>query len=298
MERVRTTRAGARGRDPAMRTIATLIVAVLLAGAAGLLVRGQAPAPEPEPPAPVAAAPTVPVLVAGRGLDPGDLVRRNDLAWQAWPERALAPTLLRREDVARGDLAGSVVRRAVAAGQPLLATDVVQPGDRGFLAAVLDPGKRAVSVATTDSSGVAGLIYPGDRVDVILTQGLPAEGASGSDQVSQTLMSGLRAVAVGRSLAPAATRDSSDAERSGTITLEVSPDQARRIALAKDMGRIDLVLHSLAEADSGAERGGQVTRRGDMLPYDQLGRPKPEAAARTIRVIQGDEETEVRVDDE
>jgi pilus assembly protein CpaB len=281
-----------------MRSIATLIVAVLLAGTAGLLVRGQAPAPEPEPQAPVAAAPTVSVLVAGRSLDPGDLVRRRDLAWQDWPESALTPTLLRRDDVARDELAGSVARRAIAAGQPVLQADVVQPGDRGFLAAVLDPGKRAVSVATTESSGVAGLIYPGDRVDVILTQGLPAEGTSGSDQVSQTLMSGLRAVAVGRSLSPAGTRESADAERSGTITLEVSPDQARRIALAKDMGRIDLVLHSLADAGGAGERGGQVTRRGDMLPYDQLGRPRPEAASRTIRVIQGDEETEVRVEDD
>jgi Flp pilus assembly protein CpaB len=66
-------------------------------------------------------------------------------------------------------LVGTVVRNAVTAGQPLTQGSIVKPGDRGFLAAALGPGMRAVTVPVSALTGVAGFVFPGDRVDLVLT---------------------------------------------------------------------------------------------------------------------------------
>ena len=71
---------------------------------------------------------------------------------------------------ARTELFGAMVRRNLATGDVVLSADALNPGDRGFLAAVLGPGMRAVTVGVDAVSGLAGLIWPGDRVDLILTQ--------------------------------------------------------------------------------------------------------------------------------
>jgi pilus assembly protein CpaB len=75
------------------------------------------------------------------------------------------------------DVAGAVVRRSLAAGEPVVDGSVVRPGDRGFLAAVLEPGMRAVSVAVDEAAANAGLIFPGDRVDLVMSQTIGEEVA-------------------------------------------------------------------------------------------------------------------------
>jgi pilus assembly protein CpaB len=216
----------------------------------------------------------------------------------------VADGFVRRGDAERAAFAQTVARRPIAAGQPVVSGQLVRPGQRGFLAAVLKPGTRAVSVSIDAAAAVSGLVYPGDRVDVLLTFAAAADGpddrggtapAGALSQATRTVLSGLRVVAVGQRLAPAEPGDRPGLD-GRTITLQATPAQARRIALARDLGGITLVLHRLTAsdgpdgaADSDMARAGDLLGTGGALPPDQTMR-------HTIRVIEGTQEREVEVD--
>ena len=84
-------------------------------------------------------------------------------------------------------LIGTVVRSEITAGQPLTQGSIVRPGERGFLAAALGPGMRAVTVAVSATSGVAGFVFPGDRVDLVLTQEVEGGGDGAPLRASETI---------------------------------------------------------------------------------------------------------------
>ena len=108
------------------------------------------------------------VLVAADALPAGMILKPQHLRWQIWPAQTVAEGYFVK---AKGDMqaaVGSVVRNGIGKGEPILEARIVRPGDRGFLAAILTPGMRATSIPINATSGIAGLIFPGDRVDVIL----------------------------------------------------------------------------------------------------------------------------------
>src|SRR5215831_2349787 len=121
-----------------------------MAGATALLVRGwleaQRAAMTPPPAAPAPVAQRGPeVLVAKVDLPVGSFIRPEHLRWQAWPEGSLAPTYVLQGRRPLEDFVGAVVRNPISAGEPVTEGRVVVPGNSGFLAAVLQPGMRAVS---------------------------------------------------------------------------------------------------------------------------------------------------------
>ena len=128
----------------------------------------------PPPPPAVAAAPPAPtkttVLAAARPTRAGMLLKPEDVASKEIPISEMRPDLSPDTPEARRALSGAMVRRSLSVGEPVRAGDVMRPGDHGFLAAVLGPGMRAVTVGVDAITGSAGLIWPGDRVDLILTQ--------------------------------------------------------------------------------------------------------------------------------
>src|SRR3989337_3252012 len=122
-----------------------------------------------------AAAPSVPqgpkVLVARKALPVGTIIDAESLAYQAWPKE-LVQNAYYTEGSPESDISkllGTLVRNPVTAGQPLTRGALVGPKDRGFLAAALGPGMSAVTVPGSASSGVAGFVFPGARVDLALT---------------------------------------------------------------------------------------------------------------------------------
>jgi pilus assembly protein CpaB len=123
-----------------------------------------------------AATPVVPagpeVLVATRALPVGTIIDAEALRYQPWPEGLVQPAyyIKGQPGVATSELLGAVVRNEITAGQPLTQGALIKPGERGFLAAALGPGMRAVTVGVSAISGVAGFVFPGDRVDIMLTQ--------------------------------------------------------------------------------------------------------------------------------
>ncbi|MDX9861526.1 MAG: Flp pilus assembly protein CpaB [Rhodospirillales bacterium] len=234
-----------------MRTVLLILLAVVTAAFTAFYARNWlqaeraailASASQPQA---VAAAPAVSVLVAGKALPAGSFLKAEHLKWQAWPEDGLIDSYAvkgRRDEQA---FVGAVVRSAIAAGEPLTDARVVHPGDRGFLAAVLEPGKRAVSVPVNATTGIAGFIFPGDWVDVILTVRFRNDGEEGKGQTryfSETLLTDVRVLGVDQ----AVENTKGEPVVAKTATLEVDPKQAEKIAIGLEMGSLSLSLHSLA----------------------------------------------------
>jgi pilus assembly protein CpaB len=245
------------------RVLVLLLLATTTAGGAALIARGALegqPASEAAEAAPPPARLTE-VLVAAADLPAGSFVKSDQLRWQAWPSDDLPETYLVKGERERDTVVGAVVRQGIALGEPITDRQVVKPGERGFLAAVLNPGMRAASVAVDATTGNAGLILPGDRVDMILTQDLET-GATGPGgrMVGETVLKNLRVLAVDQK-----TNDQNgEPVLARTVTLEVTPKQAEEVAVATRLGKLSLSLRSLARAEGPDGEEGKA--EADFLP--------------------------------
>jgi len=242
------------------RTILLAFVALSLAGLTALFARSWLDSQRTviTATAPVAApTPAVEVLVAREALPAGSFVKPDHLRWQAWPDSALAPTYLVKGKGDMNTFVGGVVRQGIAAGEPVTSGRVVTPGDRGFLAAVLAPGMRAVSVSINAETGISGLVFPGDRVDMILSQGIRVSSneQNTTRRASETVLSDIRVLAIDQN-----TKDQNEKPAVGkTVTFEVTPKQAEVVAVAAELGKLSLSLRSLATSEDTTERGSAPT---------------------------------------
>jgi pilus assembly protein CpaB len=234
-----------------LRRIIVLLVAVVAAGATAMYARswieGQqnntaviaAPAPEK----------VHEVLVADTTLPAGTFVKPQHLRWQRWPTDDVPDTYVLKSTRSKDVMVGAVVRRGIAAGFPITDGSVVKPGERGFLAAVLAPGMRAVSLPINATSSNSGLIFPGDRVDLILTQTLEAADGATSRRVSETVLRDIRIIAMGVETSDEIGKDKNH-EKAKTATFEVDPRVAEKITLLSELGKLSLSLRSLANEDA------------------------------------------------
>lgn len=230
-----------------VRSILLVLVALGVAGTTAFLARGWLStgqvASGPEAPAyrpPVG----LEILVAKGNLPTGTLIQKEHLRWQAWPDDSVADSYVRRADGKLEAFLGAVVRQGVSAGEPITDTRVVKPGEQGFMAAVLPPGMRAITVAVSATSGIAGFVFPGDRVDLILSHKIRMS----RDEVrlaSETVLSNVRVLAIDQK-----TDDQSNAPAlAKTATLEVTPKQAEKINVARQLGGLSLSLRPLQLAE-------------------------------------------------
>ena len=273
-----------------------------------LLSLTKTPPPPPAPaalPAPAPVEETRRVFVAARSLPAGTLLKEEYLTEQEYePDEVRRGYVLADGRSAFDALRGHATRETVLAGQTLTWSAVVGPGQRGFLAAVLKPGTRAVTIRLGEGARHAGLIDPEDRVDVILTAKLPRANGSQS-VVTRRILENARVVAVDRRLGsgagPAQGGSPAGPARISTATLEVSPAQADRLALGEHQGTLALAVRSLAAPAGNAHR--DVLDLRQLLAYPASDRTEeparaaaPEEAApatpRTVRVIRGDKLTE------
>jgi pilus assembly protein CpaB len=260
------------------------------------------------------------VRVAAADLPAGLLLREADLTWKDTPaasvpagavidgepataaNAATAPNTPNAPNTV--ELKGALLRQAVSAGQAVLSDEVILPGAPGFLAATLKPGMRAVSVAIDDVSGNAGLIEPGDYVDLLLTQQM----SNRTDEpvlavASETIVQHVRVLAVGsviqRPKADGTAPDSGN--RARTVTLEVSPERAEVVSVAARLGSLSLALRSFAVAsrDAGAESAdaasappkpvwaGDISRAVRELPRPASNKPQSAIAGHNVMVYRG-----------
>jgi Flp pilus assembly protein CpaB len=206
------------------------------------------------------------VRVADADLPRGLLLRDDDLGWKSVPHGSTPDGAVIDGAPHPLELKGAVLRHAVAAGTPIGASDVILANAPGFLSATLRPDMRAVSVAIDDVSGNAGLIQPGDYVDLILTQSMQGKTDSPDESASsETVVQHARVLAVGSDLQPG--KDSPDAnKRARTVTLEVSPHTAESVALAARLGSLSLALRSFATLDRTGNAASGADATSDTQP--------------------------------
>jgi pilus assembly protein CpaB len=218
--------------------------------------------------APTAAAtPVVPqgpeVLVATRAMPLGTIIDAESLRFQRWPEGLVEPAyfIKGKPGVNPAELIGTVVRNEISAGQPLTTGALIRPGERGFLAAALGPGMRAITVGVSTTSGVAGFVFPGDRVDLVLTQQV-GDGEGPPLRASETIIRNIRVLATDNRTSAQDAEGRPVVRRTSTVTFEATPKIAEKIAVAQTIGSLSLALRPLADNNAELERAiasGEVT---------------------------------------
>lgn len=230
--------------------IGALVVAAVTAVTARKMFSGAA-APSAVAAAPVPTGPEV--LVATKSLPVGTIIDAESIRYQRWPEGLVqtAYFIKGRPGATPQMLIGTVVRNEITAGQPVTQGSLIKPGERGFLAAALSPGMRAVTVPVSITSGVAGFVFPGDRVDVVLTQAVSGGGEGPPLKVSETIMRNLRVLATNQRMSAQDKDGKPVVEPFSLVTFEATPKMAEKIAVAQTIGQLSLSLRSLA--DNGGE---------------------------------------------
>lgn len=234
------------------------------------------------------------ILVTTVTLPSGTLLRAKDVAWQRIAGTAEPGDILRPgsaagkanpelDEQARAAVYGAALRASVKAGDPISRDVIVKPGDRDFLQTVLSPGARAIAIPVATGGASTGILYPGDHVDVILTQTFKNDPPLTRRSVGETVVESLRVLAI----------DTPDSKPTGpgnsfgrTVTLEVTPEQAEKINVAAELGKLSLTLRRIAATDPVAAPSiaGPVKARaikpiwagdvspalGDAMPHDKV----------------------------
>lgn len=271
-----------------MRSLILLLISCAVALVVMFMMRSENPSGGPHGPR---------VLVAVTDIPQGSFVQaEKNFLWQAWPEESISPLFLVEGQFDAQKLNGAVARREILKGEPIIESTLVKSNEGGFMSAVLSPGMRAISIAVDATSGNAGFIFPGDRVDLVITHSIEMRDAEETNKrvlASETFIENVRVLAVDQSL----DNPEQTAMLAKTVTLEVTPEQVEKINVAKDLGKISLSLRSLAKDRANAEgmvpdRHGRFTRESDVI-----GLLNPhESSKKKVTVIRGEDRQEFEFD--
>jgi pilus assembly protein CpaB len=258
--------------------IVLLLVALVAGGLAAFLATRGGSAPAPDSPTQVVevAAATTHVLVAKTNIGVGQRLSDDNITWQDWPQNAAQPGYITQKDDPKGaeEMKGAVARFELFAGEPILQAKLVK-SDQGYLSAVLDKGKRGVSINVSADSASGGFIVPNDHVDVILTQG----------NNSQPVLTNVRVLAINTRLGETGTTgaagDGGDANADpksltfsgGAIaTLELTPDQTDTIINASHLGTLSLALRSIVDfAQTADDKANNDVKRNAPIRIIRYG---------------------------
>jgi pilus assembly protein CpaB len=206
---------------------------------------------------------TVSVLAAARDLPAGTRLRKGDLKTIKVGDKDIAKGALTDEKAALD----RPLLFPISANEPINSARLASVGGAEGVAALIEPGKRAVSVSINDTSGAAGLILPRSHVDVLFTR--PGNMA---EAVTTTILQDATVLSIGRVTEVTATPPTSGAIGSGTtvapqpamsqtraVTLLVTPEQAEKLELAKNQGKVSLSLRNPLDKDAMADAGATTT---------------------------------------
>lgn len=267
-----------------MRMILVILAAITVAGGAGFYVmQGLRPSAPTAAAAAVEAPELATVYTSLRELAVGTLITSDALGRMELPPDAVTEEMVVADSAGEAFLVGSVARQTLAKGVPIARSATVQPGDRGFLAAVLPEGRRAITIPVSATAGLNGLALPGDWVDLILTYSVSAddegEDSTGSKprniHASETVARNIRLLALDNRV-NAAHKDEKGKlvvpPAPTSATLQVTPRQAEQITLATTLGTLSLALNSVRDGGEGADGVRPAPVRPVSLANPTLGR--------------------------
>lgn len=205
------------------------------------------------------------VVAARVPLNYGDQITPDKLKVVQWPAASVPAGAF--DDIRKltADPQGPrVALRPIEAGVPVLAPMLTGAGGRAVISATLPKEKRAVAIRINDVAGVAGFVLPGDSVDILLTRTpMVADGAR-AEQITDTIIENVRVIAADQN----ANDASKDPQVSRTVTLEVDPIQAQKLALASQIGSLSLALRNAANQEPAETRTVTVADLGSGgYPY-------------------------------
>ena len=265
-----------------------VLIALILSGLGGfgtivwMLVPDQGHA--------VAAVPIpkkVTVLAVAKSLHPGTLLQPDDLTSTEIDLAKLPSGAVIDEQDNKHSLVGGLVLRALSPGDVLrLPADALRPTDHGFLSAVLKPGTRAATVGVDAVSGAAGLIWPGDHVDLILTQSVEdTTVAPGRRVAAETILRDVRVIAIDQQIGQGGAHGPTEGDGvAKTVTLEVTPANAESVQVAARLGRLSLTLRAAAAGPGDTSAPG-TTWASDVSAA--LPAQIQHAASSSVHVFQG-----------
>lgn len=253
----------------------------------------EAPEPPPEPTYPT-------VLVATQDILPGVPLTLDMVAWREWREPLDMDYAVIKDVESQPIVLGSVAIQPIPKGSQITFDRLIRPGHPSFITAVVRPGYRAVTVTVDDATTNARVIYPGDRVDVIMV--LPA-GAIGQLQdvgaVANVLVRDVRVLAVGSDSLELGFRGSRLADRflteapqpeGSTFTLEVPIDDVERLALGAATGRLTFAMRSIQRERYSDSVSTQLTDFTKVLGFpedEDKGYSPPPALPPQVRIFRG-----------
>ncbi|MBM2709786.1 Flp pilus assembly protein CpaB [Mesorhizobium caraganae] len=207
------------------------------------------------------------VVVAAMPLKFGDTLSADKLQEIAWPAGAIpAGAFKTTKDLLAGEGTKQALQ-SIGTNEPVLATKITGPGQRATLSAVLGEGMKAVSIRVNDVLGVAGFVFPGDRVDVLLTR--TVRGDDGTDKsFVDVLLQSIKVLAVDQ--VADESKDSPTVVKA--VTVEVSTKDAQKLTLAAGAGQLSLALRQAAASK------GETTER--ITTSDLNGETPADVAAR------------------
>lgn len=242
------------------RQLIVLAVAAVAAVLALVLIRGVMGAREEAPAeAEVAAIAGEQVLVVTRDIAQGAPLTPSDLGVAAFPVESVTQAYVRisAQPSAQADYVGAIARRPFVAGEPITTGSVIQPEGRSAMAALLQPGFRAVAIEIEPETAAGGFIQPNDHVDVLVTH-----TPSGGDQVrTDIVLEDIRVLALGDTTQPQAAGDEGPAKiTAGVAVLELAAEDARALAMADELGTVSLALRGVQAETVGMGAGNARNR--------------------------------------
>lgn len=242
-----------------------LVVALVVAVGTALMARSMFAGNATPTVAAATAEPEGPrVLVATRKLPIGTIITADALQFKLWPKEMVQDAYFVEGSADMNQLLGTVSRFPITAGQPVTQGALVMPGDRGFLAAALGPGMRAVTIPVSAKTGVAGFIFPGDRVDLLLTQAVGGRGQE-AFSASETVLRNLRVLATDQRTDSNIVDGKTTVTKTSLVTIEATPRIAEKIAVAQKLGALSLALRPLADTRAELDR---AIARGEVVVPD------------------------------
>jgi pilus assembly protein CpaB len=204
------------------------------------------------------------VVVATHDMPLGTLLRNSDVKLVNYPERDVPKGAVFDANLATG----RVLLVPLNLNEPVLAAKLSQPTSVEGVASVIEPGFRAVSVPITDVSGVAGLIQPGSKVDVLFTR-----PGSMAEATTSTILQNIKVLSTGKTIQAGQTPDPK-APKSPVVTLVLKPEDAQKIELAKNEGKISLTLRNPLDKAEDANGEPMTTEVLDPMISARLARAR------------------------